>query len=73
MVNRTFLVKTFLILALLSAVYCKQEYGLCSAVNSEIPDKSFNVSKAMGIWYEYLVTPELKGNNTYTCASWLML
>jgi hypothetical protein len=27
----------------------------------------------MGIWYEYLVTPSLKGNNSYNCASWLML
>lgn len=27
----------------------------------------------MGIWYEFLATPQLKGNNSYTCASWLML
>lgn len=27
----------------------------------------------MGIWYEYLGTEGVKENNTYDCASWLMM
>ena len=27
----------------------------------------------MGIWYEYLVTPDFKEGHVYDCASWLML
>ena len=49
------------------------EYGLCPAVLSNIPDPQLNVTNMMGIWFEYLVTPGLKENITYTCASWLMM
>jgi hypothetical protein len=57
----------------LSEVDAKKHWGLCPAVDSNIKNKEFNVSKMMGIWYEYLVTPDFKGGNSYDCASWLML
>ena len=57
----------------LSQVDAKKHWGLCPAVDSNIKNKEFNVSKMMGIWYEYLVTPDFKGGNSYDCASWLML
>eukprot|EP00347_Sterkiella_histriomuscorum_P001007 403373696 len=66
---------TFLLtlLSLLSLTQAKREWGLCQAVKSDIPDKIMNVTKMMGIWYEYLITPQLKENQTYSCASWLMM
>ena len=57
----------------LSVTDAKKHWGLCPAVDSNIKNKEFNVSKMMGIWYEYLVTPDFKGGNSYDCASWLML
>jgi hypothetical protein len=57
----------------LSVADAKKHWGLCPAVDSNIKNKEFNVSKMMGIWYEYLVTPDFKGGNSYDCASWLML
>ena len=57
----------------LSVADAKKRWGLCPAVDSNIKNKEFNVSKMMGIWYEYLVTPDFKGGNSYDCASWLML
>lgn len=38
----------------------KRYMGLCPQVDSNIKNKEFNVSKMMGIWYEYLITPDLK-------------
>ena len=37
---------------------------------------TYNVTKMMGIWYEYLVTPDLKTEareGGYDCATWLMM
>ena len=40
----------------------KRYMGLCPQVDSNIKNKEFNVSKMMGIWYEYLITSDLKEN-----------
>ena len=63
-----------MVLALSSLVVdAKKHWGLCPGVDSNIKNKEFNVSKMMGIWYEYLVTPDFKAGHSYDCASWLML
>ena len=63
-----------MLLALSSLVVdAKKHWGLCPGVDSNIKNKEFNVSKMMGIWYEYLVTPDFKTGHSYDCASWLML
>ena len=66
---------TFLALAscLLTLSEAKKLWGLCPQVDSNIKNKEFEVSKMMGIWYEYLITPDMKEGQTYDCASWLML
>jgi hypothetical protein len=58
---------------LLSYVSGKKHWGLCPSVDSNIKNKEFNVTKMMGIWYEYLITPDLKQGSSYDCSSWLML
>ena len=61
-------------LAFLSSVsYGKKMWGLCPGVDSNIKNKEYNVTKMMGIWYEYLVTNDYKEGHEYDCASWLML
>ena len=63
-----------ILMALMSTmVDAKRQLGLCPQVESNIKNKEFKVSKMMGIWYEYLITPELKEGQSYDCASWLML
>lgn len=63
-----------ILMALMSImVDTKRQLGLCPQVESNIKNKEFKVSKMMGIWYEYLITPELKEGQNYDCASWLML
>jgi hypothetical protein len=47
-------------LDLLTQVEAKKHWGLCPPVDSNIKNKQFDVSKMMGIWYEYLVTPDFK-------------
>ena len=58
-----------------SVVEATKNWGLCPSVesNPEIQNKGLNITKMMGIWYEYLITPDLKENKTYQCASWLMM
>lgn len=73
MVARTFSAALLLACSLICAVESKRYWGLCSPVDSNIKNKQFNVTKMMGIWYEYLVTPDYKQGATYDCASWLML
>jgi hypothetical protein len=64
----------FLVLVLLVAVAtAKKQWGLCPGVDSNIKNKEYDVSKMMGIWYEYLTTPDFKEGKQYDCASWLML
>lgn len=65
----TFLALVFLI----AAATAKKHWGLCPGVDSNIKNKEYDVSKMMGIWYEYLTTPDFKEGKTYDCASWLML
>jgi len=63
-----------LLIALFSTLTMgKRYFGLCPQVDSNIKNKEFNVSKMMGIWYEYLITSDLKLGQDYDCASWLML
>lgn len=63
-----------LTIALLANLTLAKRYmGLCPQVDSNIKNKEFNVSKMMGIWYEYLITPDMKEGQAYNCASWLML
>lgn len=65
---------TLVSLALLSQVsLAKRHWGLCPSVDSNIKNKEYNVTKMMGIWYEYLVTNDYKEGQDYDCASWLML
>jgi len=47
---------------LLQFIRIEKELGLCPAVrsNEEICQAKFNITTFMGIWYEYLITPELK-------------
>ena len=58
---------------LITLVQGKMHWGLCPSVDSNIKNKEFNVTKMMGIWYEYLITPDLKEGAAYDCSSWLML
>lgn len=69
------LLATLAILLSLSfdSAVAKKEWGLCPSVDSNIKNKEYNVTKMMGIWYEYLVTPDLKEGHVYDCSSWLML
>lgn len=69
------MVKQSLLLALLSlmSIHGKREWGLCNPVDSNIKNKELNVTNMMGIWFEYLVTPDFKQGQVYNCASWLML
>lgn len=62
-----------LLAAALVAAQAKKQWGLCPSVDSNIKNKEFNVTKMMGIWYEYLTTPELKEGFGHDCSSWLML
>ncbi|CDW81421.1 UNKNOWN [Stylonychia lemnae] len=73
MANRNFLLFTLIIALASYQSQAKFELGLCQAVESKIPDPILNVTNLMGIWFEYLVTPDLKENTTYSCASWLMM
>lgn len=57
----------------LNIVEATKHWGLCPAVDSNIKNGQYNVSKMMGIWYEFLVTPDFKDGQQYDCASWLML
>jgi hypothetical protein len=52
----------FAIALMMSVASGKRYMGLCPQVDSNIKNKEFSVSKMMGIWYEYLVTPDLKEN-----------
>jgi hypothetical protein len=63
-----------LVIALFSTLTMgKMNIGLCPQVDSNIKNKEFNVTNMMGIWYEYLITLDLKEGQAYDCASWLML
>ena len=63
-----------LVIALFSTLTMgKKNIGLCPQVDSNIKNKEFNVTNMMGIWYEYLITLDLKEGQAYDCASWLML
>lgn len=74
MANRTLFATLALLLTMTPYLaVAKKEWGLCPSVDSNIKNKEYNVTKMMGIWYEYLVTPELKEGHVYDCASWLML
>jgi hypothetical protein len=70
---RTFCILAATLAALVLHTEAKRHYGLCPPVDSNIKNKDYNVTKMMGIWYEYLVTPDLKEGHVYDCASWLML
>jgi hypothetical protein len=57
----TVVYKSLLLVALaLAGISGKQHWGLCPQVDSNIKNKEYNVTKMMGIWYEYLVTPDFK-------------
>ncbi|TNV78473.1 hypothetical protein FGO68_gene11818 [Halteria grandinella] len=70
---RNFSLALVTLIALLSAASAKKIWGLCPGVDSNIKNKEYNVTKMMGIWYEYLVTNDYKEGHEYDCASWLML
>lgn len=70
---RTFCILAVTLAATLLSTLAKHHYGLCPPVDSNVKQKQFNVTKSMGIWYEYLVTPDLKEGHVYDCESWLML
>ena len=61
------------LLGLFMNAQAEKQWGLCTGVESKIPEKMLNVSSMMGLWYEYLITPQLKNNKTYDCGSWLMM
>ena len=75
MANTKFLMVSLIAVTsmLLTQTNGKKNWGLCPSVDSNIKNKEFNVTKMMGIWYEYLTTPDFKEGTQYDCASWLML
>lgn len=67
---RSLLVTSALLLIITNA---KFQWGICPTTPTSHPNGSLNVTKLMGIWYEYLATPGAKDGDTYDCASWLMM
>lgn len=51
----------------------KLEWGLCNQTPTTHEQGTLNITKLMGIWYEYLGTEDSKEGSTYDCASWLMM
>ena len=62
------------LICLTSQVSAKRHWGVgCPTVTTNIAVKDYNVTKMMGLWYEYLITEDLMEGRTYDCSTWLMM
>jgi hypothetical protein len=60
MINFSLISSALLLLVFITASEAKYLWGLCTSIDSNIKNKEYNVTKMMGIWYEYLVTNDYK-------------
>lgn len=73
MKDKSFLKSLIIVAFIASCCQAKLEWGLCNSTPTTHEQGSLNVTKLMGIWYEFLGTEDLKAENNYDCASWLMM